>query len=80
MTPDTARTSGARAEFSPLDLIDPRRIVRWIYVGRLTLAAAIFLAAVFAWLQASRVNTLIASLTFASAMVFTVASALWSEV
>ena len=80
VTSDAAPATGPRAEFSPLELIEPRRIVRWIYVGRLTLAAAIFLAAVFAWLQASRVNTLIASLTFASAMVFTVASALWSEI
>ena len=69
-----------RPDPSALELIEPRRIVRWIYVGRLSLAFAIFLAAVFAWLQASRENTLIASLTFAGAMVFTVASALWSEI
>ena len=63
-----------------IDLRDPRRIVRWVYVGRLTLAFAIFLAAVLAWLRASSTNTLIASLTFASAMIFTVASAIWSEI
>jgi two-component system sensor histidine kinase PilS (NtrC family) len=67
-------------EAAALDLRDPRRIVRWVYVGRLTLAFAIFLAAVLAWLRASSTNTLIASLAFAGAMVFTVASAIWSEV
>ena len=64
----------------PIDLRDPRKIVRWVYVGRLTLAFAIFLAAVLAWLRASSTNTLIASLAFAGAMVFTVLSAIWSEI
>ena len=78
--PPPASTPPVGPDPSVLELIEPRRIVRWIYVGRLSLAFAIFLAAVFAWLQASRENTLIASLTFATAMVFTVASALWSEI
>ena len=29
-------------------LLDPERLVRWVYVGRLSLATAIFLAAVLA--------------------------------
>lgn len=72
--------TAAPAEFRFQDLLDPRRIVRWVYVGRLSLAVAIFLAAVLAWLRASSTNTLIASLSFAAAMVFTVASALYSEI
>lgn len=67
-------------EAALIDVRDPRTIVRWVYVGRLTLAFAIFLAAVLAWLRAASTNTLIASLTFAVAMVFTVASATWSEI
>lgn len=59
-------------------LLDPRRIVRWIYTGRLSVAAAIFLAAVFQWESAVRADTLVASLLFAGAMVFTAASAMYS--
>ncbi|MEP6618202.1 MAG: ATP-binding protein [bacterium] len=33
--------------------MDPARLVRWVYVARVSIAAAIFLAAVFAW-QADR--------------------------
>ena len=78
--PPLVPPTAAPAEFRFQDLLDPRRIVRWVYVGRLSLAVAIFLAAVLAWLRASSTNTLIASLSFAAAMVFTVASALYSEI
>ena len=61
-------------------ILDPRRLVRWVYVGRLTLASAIYLAALFVWTDAASQDTLIASLAFASAMVFTVASAMYTEV
>src|SRR5918997_6241966 len=60
-------------------LLDPRRIVRWIYTGRLSVAAAIFLAAMFRWESALRTDKLVASLCFAAAMVFTAASAMYSE-
>src|SRR5688500_10641121 len=59
---------------------DPRVLLRWVWVGRLSLAAAIFVAAVFRWQQADAVDTLIASLAFAAAMVVTVASAMWTHV
>ena len=61
-------------------LLDPRRIVRWVYLGRLCLASAIFIAAVYLWNRAAQTDTLICSLIFASTMVFTVASAMFSEV
>lgn len=61
-------------------MLDPRRIVRWVYVARLTIAAAIYLAAVFVWQSAAQADTLIASLGFAGAMVFTAGSATWSEI
>ncbi len=88
MTLPSPEPSGARVgaltprdiDPAPLAFRDPRTIVRWVYVGRLTLAFAIFLAAVLAWLRASSTNTLIASLAFTGAMVFTVASAIWSEI
>jgi two-component system, NtrC family, sensor histidine kinase PilS len=60
--------------------IEPRRLLRSIYTGRLVISAAIYLAAVFAWGDADRVDTLVASLLFTVALVFTAASAAYSEV
>ena len=61
-------------------LLDPRRIVRWGYVARVTLASAIFLAATFVWRQAAWTDTLVASLAFAVTVLATGASAVYSEV
>jgi two-component system, NtrC family, sensor histidine kinase PilS len=59
-------------------MLDSRRIVRWAYIGRLSLSAAIFSAALFAWEVANPTNTRVAALMLVGAMVFTVASA-WYE-
>jgi two-component system sensor histidine kinase PilS (NtrC family) len=56
-------------------MFEPRRILRWIYIGRLSLAAAIFLAAVFAWQHADARDTLAASLVLVGTISFTVLSA-----
>jgi two-component system sensor histidine kinase PilS (NtrC family) len=61
-------------------ILDPARIVRWIYLGRLSLAAAIFVAALFVWDNAATGDTRIASLAFACAMLVTGASAWYSEI
>lgn len=61
-------------------LLDPGRLLLWEYIGRLTISLAIFLAAVFVWRDANREVTLIATLIILSALVFTVASAAWSEI
>jgi two-component system sensor histidine kinase PilS (NtrC family) len=62
-----------------LAFVDPRRAIRWIYVGRVVVSAAIYLAAVYAWRDADRVDTLVASLLITVALAFTAASATWSE-
>jgi two-component system sensor histidine kinase PilS (NtrC family) len=61
-------------------LLDPRQLLRWEYLGRLAIALAIFLAAVFVWRDAPSDYTLIASLGLSTSLVFTGASAAWSEV
>jgi two-component system sensor histidine kinase PilS (NtrC family) len=61
-------------------LLDPRWTLRWVYVGRVGIAAAIFLAAVFAWGHADATDTLVASLIFTGALVFTGASAMSTEI
>jgi two-component system sensor histidine kinase PilS (NtrC family) len=55
-------------------------IVRWVYVGRFTVAAAIFLAAQLVWARAPTEHTQIASLIFGLTMLITAASAAYTEV
>ena len=59
-------------------MLDSRRVVRWAYIGRLSLSAAIFSAALFAWEIANPTNTRVAALMLVGAMVVTVGSA-WYE-
>ena len=69
-------TSRERALF-----LDPVRLVRWVYVGRVSLAAAIFLAAVLVW-QDENTDTgklLLASLSFAITLGVTACSVVYSE-
>ena len=56
-------------------MVEPRRVLRYIYIGRLSLAAAIFLAAVFSWHGAEGRDTLLATLAFFAAIAFTSVSA-----
>jgi two-component system, NtrC family, sensor histidine kinase PilS len=63
-------------------ILDPRRLLRWIYIGRLSLVSAILLAAVVVWHRADTDpgNLLIASLAFAVTTVWTGASLWYIEI
>ncbi|HEY8174824.1 MAG TPA: ATP-binding protein [Gemmatimonadaceae bacterium] len=63
-------------------MLDPRRLLRWIYIGRLSIGVAIFISAVFVWTQPDtpKVNLLIASLAFAMTTAVTVVSVVYSEI
>ncbi|MEX2152110.1 MAG: ATP-binding protein [Gemmatimonadaceae bacterium] len=63
-------------------MLDPRRLLRWIYIGRLSVAVAIFLAAVLIWLQddTDARKLLIATLAFAVTVPVTVVSFGYSEI
>jgi len=61
-------------------MLDPRLLLRWIYIGRLSISVAIFLAAVLVWTRADTLNLLIASLGFAITTAVTVASVAYSEI
>lgn len=61
-------------------MLDPRRMLRWVWLGRAVLACAILVAAVFVWDRAEPVDTLVATLAFACALLATVASAMYAEV
>ena len=63
-------------------MLDPRYLLRWVYLGRLSLASAIFIAGVVSWAKqetdASKLT--IVTVTFALVMVVTVASFTYSEI
>jgi signal transduction histidine kinase len=52
------------------------RVLRVLYVGRLSLAASIFIAAIVVWRAADSTATLLATLAFVSALLFT-AGSMW---
>ncbi|MGI8619657.1 MAG: two-component system sensor histidine kinase NtrB [Gemmatimonadaceae bacterium] len=60
--------------------LDARHILRGVHVARLSLAAAIYLAALFVWLTTDESSTLLASLALVGAMGFTAASVIYTEV
>lgn len=63
-------------------MLDPRRMLRWIYTGRMSVAVAIFVAAVGVWTQDTTdiQKLLIASVTFALTTAVTVVSAAYTEI
>jgi two-component system sensor histidine kinase PilS (NtrC family) len=56
-------------------MVEPRRVLRYIYIGRLSLASAIFIAAASAWHGPDARDTLIATLALFAAIAFTSLSA-----
>lgn len=55
------------------------RVLRALYIGRLSLATAIFIAAIIVWRAADSTATLLATLTFVATLLFTGASMFYSE-
>ena len=70
--------SGSKGVFRAV--LEPRRLLVWIYVGRLTVASANFGWALLFALFANPTNTLIAAGTFVSAMALTAFSFVRTEV
>lgn len=60
-------------------VLHPRRLLRLGYLWRLSASAAILLAAVTVWNSLPTRSTLVATLAFAGAAVFTAGSAMYSE-
>ena len=63
-------------------LLDPARLVRWVYVGRLSIASSIFLAAVLVSQDAltDKGKLLVAAIMFTATLAVTSASIVYSEV
>ena len=84
LTTASAPSASAVASDHPtLDaMLDPRRLLRWVYIGRMSVATAIFAAAVFVWTRqdTDTHKLLVASLAFAVATGVTVLSAWYSEI
>lgn len=66
---------------SPLQFVlEPRRLIRWIYVGRLTIATALIVTALVTWKVVENDKTLVATLCFVGAIFVTAAAFTWTEV
>lgn len=74
------RHSSPQVDNLYLVVLDPRRLIRWMYIGRLSIAASIFIAAFFTWFQTEPGKTFIATTCFVGAIFFTAASFFWTEV
>lgn len=61
-------------------VLKPSRLIRWVYVGRLSVAWAVLIAAFSKWLELDSDKTLIVMLTFVLSHIVTVASFAWSDV
>ncbi len=63
-------------------MLDPRLLLRWVYIGRVCLASAIFIAAVVNWAQQQTdpSKLTLVSVAFALTTVITVASFTYSEI
>ena len=80
--PASLRLTPAANDLALQAILDPRRLLRWIYIGRLSLVSAILLAAVIVWHRADTDpgDLLIASLAFAVTTVWTGASLWYIEI
>jgi two-component system sensor histidine kinase PilS (NtrC family) len=80
--PLRVRLTPAANDLALQAILDPRRLLQWIYVGRLSLVSAILLAAVIVWHRADTDpgNLLIASLAFAVTTVWTGGSLWYVEI
>lgn len=67
-------TPSASSDQALKAILDPRVLLGWIYIGRMSIASAIFVAAVFRWMDASASSTLLASLAFAISAIATAVS------
>lgn len=67
-------------ELAVRHMLDPFRVLRWVWLGRVAIGFAILVAAVFVWERAEPVDTLIATLAFAAAILTTVASTMYREI
>jgi two-component system sensor histidine kinase PilS (NtrC family) len=83
MTSNGERPDGARAAKAPQlpggRLPEPRRVLSWVYVGRMCLAVAIFLAVLLAWKDADPGTTLSVSLILFLSGAFTAGSFWYSH-
>ena len=70
----------SRPDRTVLAALEPRRLVPWLYVARLSIATVILIAALTTWKDAPSDKTFVATLCFFFAIVFTTASFVWTEV
>ncbi|MEX0935736.1 MAG: hypothetical protein WD013_02450, partial [Gemmatimonadota bacterium] len=60
--------------------LGPRNLLRWLYLGRITLVSGILVAALLVWQQVQPEYTLLATLMFVAALVVTGGGLWYSQV
>ena len=58
-------------------VLDPRRLIRWLYVGRLSIASSIFVAAFFTWFQTEPQKTFISTATLVGDVIVEEGASVW---
>jgi two-component system sensor histidine kinase PilS (NtrC family) len=61
-------------------VLDPKRLIRWVYLARLSVVWAVMGAAILRWLIADQDKTLVVTLAFIVTHFFTFGSFAWSDV
>ncbi len=75
----TISTPMSRPRTLPVKVLDPRLVLRWVYLSRTAIALAIFLAVGFILPETAPDDRLVATMLLVAAVVFTAISAAWSE-
>ena len=73
------RTLPPRAEHYLRAALEPRSILRWVYITRVSVATAILGATLLVWQHLEKQDFLIATLAFAMSVAFTTVSAAYTE-
>lgn len=56
------RDTPSYPELAVQRMLDPTRVLRWVWLGRVAIGFAILVAAVFVWERARPIDTLVATL------------------
>ena len=81
MTDTIAPPSPPQRRATPRGVVPPpRTLLQWLYVGRISVASAVFLAAALAWWRADLTALLVASLSVTLALVVTAVSFWYSHI
>jgi two-component system, NtrC family, sensor histidine kinase PilS len=77
---NNVRRSSAQVDNLYLVVLDPHRLIRWMYVGRVSIASSIFVASLFTWFSTTQAKTFVSTACFVGAWSITGVSFLWTDI